>query len=116
MTDTSKMTIVVGGVAYNLVPACEEKVQPILFRTEDGHDVYEGQMYYSVRLEDKSTFLHLTAESGWDYSDRVKFHHKENALKYIEDNKPRFSKTQILDAFHRSVTLGDLMKQLGLNK
>ena len=75
--------------------------EPILI-TEDGYEMYEGDKVYFVEIGE---YLHKGCEivNSYKYNyildkDFKFFKTKENAEKYIYENKPEFSRKQILDA------------------
>ena len=81
-----------------------EKKKP-LFKTEDGVEVFKNTELYYVRLTEPSS---RSTDKQWSVakynsvneecaliSDYKWFHKKEAAEKWIEDNKPRFSKKEI---------------------
>ena len=77
-----------------------EKVKDSLFITEDGVVLSEGSTCYSIN---KSSFLFCSQgdpnipKDFTPSSDYVYFSTKEKALEWVDLNKPRFSKKQILD-------------------
>lgn len=87
----------------------EIKVPEPLFVTEDGKEIFEGDEYYNVFIDQISDHLQWkvygidTSHIANGDADYNKTHCKyfstdEAAEKYIEDNKPRFSKKQIEEA------------------
>ena len=79
----------------------EEIKEPIL-TTEDGYEIFEGDKVYFVEIGE---YLHKGCEIVNSYKnnyildkDFKFFKTKENAEKYIYENKPEFSRKQILDA------------------
>ena len=75
--------------------------EPIL-TTEDGYEMYEGDKVYFVEIGE---YLHKGCEivNSYKYNyildkDFKFFKTKENAEKYIYENKPEFSRKQILEA------------------
>ena len=75
--------------------------EPIL-TTEDGYEMFEGDKVYFVEIGE---YLHKGCEivNSYKYNyildkDFKFFKTKENAEKYIYENKPEFSRKQILDA------------------
>ena len=81
---------------YNL----QHYKEPIL-TTEDGYEMYEGDKVYFVEIGE---YLHKGCEivNSYKYNyildkDFKFFKTKENAEKYIYENKPEFSRKQILD-------------------
>ena len=82
---------------YNL----QHYKEPIL-TTEDGYEMFEGDKVYFVEIGE---YLHKGCETVNSYKynyildkDFKFFKTKENAEKYIYENKPEFSRKQILDA------------------
>lgn len=69
-----------------------------LFTTFDGKDIFEGDSYWLVR-SDFSLWKELpTHTDNYGNPSPLKaFSTKESAQKYIEENKPKYSKKQILD-------------------
>lgn len=77
-----------------------------LFKTEDGVEVFDGDK--DIFWVDKKTFETDSDPIEWaegflnSHKGReqkyVIFKHRENALQYISDNKPEYSKRQILEA------------------
>lgn len=76
----------------------EEKTP--LFVTEDGVEVFDGEDYFFVDLaDDEKVYQHYTFEVVPSFSKTAKrFKHRENAEKYISDNRPKYSKREILEA------------------
>lgn len=98
-----------GGSGYQyLFKDKVQKVKKPLFTTEDGVDIYEGDNYYNIWLEDFSEALksykingpHSAFDLGKDgYSDRCKyFSNLKTAEEYIIMNKPCLSLNDILNS------------------
>lgn len=95
-------------------------VKKLLFTTEDDVDIYEGDEYYHVH-KDHMTICHnhnAYKPNGTD-PDRTYFSTKEKAQEWIDLNKPRYSKQDILDALNSCrdslyVTQVNFKKELGL--
>lgn len=80
-----------------------------LFTTVDGKDIFIGDSVYAV-----SDDFQLLYTSYADESDRTirSFSTKVAAEKYIEQNKPKYSEKDILEAVnnwsHSSISIGDI--------
>ena len=86
---------------YNL-----NKPEKPLFTTEDGVDIYSGDKFYFVN----ENWVTMTTRGGDDFIKknwRAAFSTSENADKYIEENKPRYSKADIKEAIKKSETIKD---------
>lgn len=100
-----------------------EKLRTPLFTTLDGKDIYEGDSYYTVFFKETKDFddpprwkalgkfsaEKLTGDDKWTNECKY-FSSIEVAEKYIEENKPQFSKKQvinILKGFDRDVNCFD---------
>lgn len=84
-----------------------EKASEPLFVTEDGREIFQGDECWQISVLDN--FLNSKANKSTGRKEIIPipsyfkyFSTKEAAEKYIEDNKPRFSKKQIEDAFTKS--------------
>ena len=83
----------------------ESFVQEPLFTTEDGHDVHGAYTLFCIGIDSS-----VDPEDYWNVSE-VKsfglsvpnligykwFYQKSNAEKYVSDNKPQYSKKDMLD-------------------
>ena len=70
--------------------------EPIL-TTEDGYEMFEGDCVYFITPLMNTVFVKQNITK--DFSDTcIYFKTKENVEKYIYENKPEFSRKQILDA------------------
>lgn len=76
-----------------------EKVKEPLFITEDGYEIFEGNEcwevlenyeIYKVKIKSIETFI-----AGLEKGNRKTFKCKENAEKWVEENKPKYSEKQI---------------------
>jgi len=71
--------------------------KPILFKTEDGFDIFVEHDYYIVFEDDNSGWKPFEVVTQLDnnikheWFKHKKFKHKQNAVQYIIDNKPMFS-------------------------
>lgn len=81
--------------------------EPIL-TTEDGYEMYEGDKVYFVEIGE---YLHKGCETVNSYKynyildkDFKFFKTKENAEKYIYENKPEFSRKQIKELYEKLKT------------
>jgi hypothetical protein len=78
-----------------------KKAKPFLFTTEDGVDIFEGDT--SVMLpKNKLSSSEITCSEKYKGGQRniyLYFSTKEAAEKYIDENKPKFSKKQIKEIF-----------------
>jgi hypothetical protein len=95
--------------SIEIFPEFWKEIKEPLFTTEDGVDVYEGDEYWYI--VDNYTYpkaytplLHCV-----DWSNpikpplgKVQFFEGKNALKWIDENKPVYSKKQIIDALDKS--------------
>ena len=70
------------------------KVKKVLFTTEDGVDVYEGDIYWLI-TGDLSYCGQKAIDKGRKFGHV--FSTKEKAQEYIELNKPKYSYNQIYD-------------------
>ena len=72
-----------------------------LFTSEDGYKIYDGSKYYYVN---HFSLMNNVASKSIIYNDSSvkRFKYKENAEKWIKDNKPKFSKKDIKDALEKS--------------
>jgi len=79
-----------------------KKAKPFLFTTEDGVDIFEGDT--SVMLpKNKLSSSEITCSEKYKGGQRniyLYFSTKEAAEKYIDENKPKFSKKQIADVLN----------------
>lgn len=81
----------------DLLPNIEKVKQP-LFITEDGVEIFDGDTIWGISLYDYSTFSGVVRCGNnwhietWRYG---KFSTKEAAEKWIDENKPKYSKKQI---------------------
>lgn len=95
------------------------KVQEPLFTTEDGYDVYEGEKCYVVCTSNELSFVPYNVFNTKPFlndNDFVHFKKKENAEKWIEDNKPQYSKKDIQDAINSVKCWGVKNQQVGTKK
>lgn len=100
-------------------PEFFEEVKDKLFTTEDGLDIYKGDNCFAVN---RTTY---SAQYGEYYGDSpealVYFANMPNAEKWIDENKPMYSKKQIKDAlkkisnYYSDSFIIDLMKELKIN-
>lgn len=79
-----------------------EKVKEPIFVTEDGKEVYEGDKFWFLWNSDNNIwFGSCEPINTYGYTKNPKhilFHSHAAAEKYIDENKPRFSKKQIEEA------------------
>lgn len=80
-----------------------KKAPKPLFVTEDNVEIFEGDEYFSVRLD---TLEILKPNENWASSLKLikYFSTKEAAEKYIDENKPIYSKKQIKEALDTTVS------------
>lgn len=105
------------GKGHINITKIEHYKEPILI-TEDGYEMFEGDKVYFVEIGE---YLHKGCEivNSYKYNyildkDFKFFKTKENAEKYIYENKPEFSRKQILNAINSNIGfsvfgLGDLI-------
>ena len=83
-----------------------EKSAPPVLKTEDGFEMEDSEIIYKV-FHDFSYTSFPYYKKGFKPIDGCQyFKVKENAMKFIADNKPRFSKKQILES-HQQTGLGN---------
>lgn len=77
-----------------------KKAPEVLFVTEDGIEIFEGDSYFRVRLD---TLEILKSNENWVSSLKLikYFSTKEAAEKYIDENKPKYSKKEIKEALSK---------------
>jgi hypothetical protein len=92
-----------------------------LFTTEDGKEIYEGDYFYEVfgKTHDMSwSKVHPNSVDSFikcNKDDGRKAFSTENAAKeYIKDNKPEFSRRQIVEAYNRATGITTFFGNLGL--
>ncbi len=83
-----------------------QKAKSVLFTTEDGVDVYEGDKVYTVLKDASRSFIDRIDACGRKSSKLVYFSTREAAEKWIDDNKPIYSKKQIKDALVNNLEIG----------
>lgn len=66
-----------------------------LFKTKDGVDVFEGDVYYSINC-DLSKIFSSMANKHFNFVDCLRFSTEEAAEEYIKMNRPEFSRNQII--------------------
>ena len=106
-----------------------EEIKEPLFITEDGVEIFEGDIYWLATLNGVFGELPLISHKNIDlkaFKKEVKyFSTKESAEKYIEQNKPRFSVKDIENALHvkclyssfpieKYISNNDFLKKLGI--
>jgi hypothetical protein len=76
-----------------------EKAPEVLFVTEDGIEVFKGDKFYYISIREPNPACHSGyAQEGSAMNTNYKyFSTVEAAKKYIEENKPIYSKKQIED-------------------
>lgn len=100
-------------------PEFFEEVKDKLFTTEDGLDIYKGMGCFAVN---RTTYSVLYSEYYGDSpKELVYFANMINAEKWIDENKPIYSKKQIKDAlkkisnYYTDSFIIDLKKELKIN-
>lgn len=100
-------------------PEFFEEVEGKLFTTEDGLDIYKGDSCFAVN---RTTYSVLYSEYYGDSpKELVYFASMINAEKWIDENKPIYSKKQIKDTlkkisnYYSDSFIIDLMKELKIN-
>lgn len=86
-----------------------ETVEECLFTTEDGVDIYDGDMCWCVS-KDYYTMAHYTmGEAASVYLPHVNayFHSKEKAEEWIRNNKPKYSLRDIEEAMNEGMKFRD---------
>jgi hypothetical protein len=87
------------------------KIKPVLFTTEDGVDIYEGDVLWFIDDDDWSINERIT-KKGDTYKNRgmFPFSTKEKAEAYLTFNKPSLSLTDTLSVISKIdyITLKDL--------
>lgn len=77
-------------------------VKTPLFITRDGVMIYENDKYWAVHLHELyvKNSIAINTVNGWNYSngEYLLFATNEAAEKYVENNKPIYSKKQIIEA------------------
>ena len=95
-----------------------EKVKQPLLTTEDGVDIYEGDVFYSTRKNGLGSILKYTGHPLENASkkneDFVDFSTKEKAEEYILMNKPVLSLSDVWD--HLSIKNRKLITSFVKNK
>jgi hypothetical protein len=80
-----------------------EHVEKPLFTTEDGVDIYEKDVVYIVDTAHNILISANKAKADWNCNKTyIYFKYKENAEKWIEDNKPKYSKRDIERGLYES--------------
>jgi hypothetical protein len=103
---------------YTMFPEYFEEVKEKLFTTEDGVDIYKGDVCYSVMVDiitwDEYDNLWIVKRSDFNcdkkqltkdffkFETQKYFSSIEVAEKYIDENKPMYSKKQIKEALEKS--------------
>jgi hypothetical protein len=90
----------------------KQEVKPVIFITEDGVDIFEGNEVFIV-----NKFFSLGFSKGVKYNnhkDNKFFSTKEKAEEYIIMNKPCLSYNDIINSIKDSNLLRSLMKDDGL--
>jgi len=75
-------------------PEYFEEVKEKLFTTEDGVDIYKGDKCWAIN-KNGLDIPHFDCYNGISYGELIYFSTKEAAEKYIDENKPMYSKKQI---------------------
>lgn len=73
-----------------------EKVKYPLFTTEDGVDIFKGDKYFQISNEFKWAECTTYDESNFG-EELIIFSTKEASEKYIEENKPQYSKKDMIE-------------------
>ena len=79
-----------------------EHVKELLFITEDGKEIFEGTNFwftnnlFELKYWNCEVMASL-ASNNYFLSNKPKFFSKEAAEKYIEENKPQYSKKQVIN-------------------
>ena len=96
-----------GGIDINKII----KTKDCLFITEDGVEIFEGNHFVWV-TEDWDILGDLACASSGKRKENKYFSNKGTAEKYINENKPMFSKKQIKDILKEKGFIGtDVLKQ-----
>lgn len=83
------------GPSYGISLDIAEKAE-LLFTTEDGVDIYEGDTVYFIRNDFRTLRVFERKKYfGLPHHGNIYFSTKEKAEKYIEINQPRFSKNDV---------------------
>lgn len=94
-----------------------EKVKEPLFITEDGVEIFEGDKFYFIDVEYKTCLYYAYKNINFKKESKFPiFSLIEKSEKWIEDNKPRFSKKQVLDAINSNARMKILGLELYVNK
>lgn len=73
-----------------------EEIKEPIFATQDGKDIYYGDSYYKVKLANFDIFQIVSAMKGGGNMEGYNyFSTKEAAEKWIDENKPRYSKNDV---------------------
>jgi len=119
--------IIVDNVKYHCFEEGEVsnpfKIKPILI-TEDKVEIYEGESVWCLDTSCMQFHFIVINNTYKDYDLGVNiklFRHKSEVLKYIEENEPKFSKKQVLEAINTiyNSSYGDVLvdkikKKLGI--
>ena len=90
-----------------LLPYKEYK--PILFKTQDGVDVYKGDTIYVVGSQ---FFTVNSCTRNETFKNEVYFAKKENALEYAMGNKPMFSLQDVINNVKTTSTIADFLLKM----
>lgn len=83
------------GVEWSLENAEKAKEKSILFTTEDGVEIYDKDEYFIVGSNDN--IIPTQSTDNTEYKEGVKrFSTKQAAKEYIENNKPKYSKKDMV--------------------
>jgi len=95
--EENKLTFYVGK-SFNLGAISASKYKLPLFTTEDGVDIFEGDLYHAVTKKNNKMLINLNAEKEasnfppiWSMKDFICFSYRKKAQEYIDKNKPLFT-------------------------
>lgn len=94
--------IVINGDKGNIMLEYAHKSKPVLFKTEDGFDICEGNSYFSVnekywRVDGQYSATKIDYETY--HKSTKNFNTKEAAETYVATNAPKYSLNDFIKAF-----------------
>lgn len=76
--------------------------QKPLFTTYDGHNIYEGDEYYYVGSNDHVIRVEYARKKVTSKTTKARFKKEVDAMKWVEDRKPKYSTVEINKALEES--------------
>ena len=103
--EENKLTFYVGK-SFNLGAISASKYKLPLFTTEDGVDIFEGDLYHAVTKKNNKILINLNAEKEapnfppiWSMKDFICFSYRKKAQEYIDNHEILFSTADGVDIF-----------------